>query len=225
MLKFLIEKISIIHYKKLSRIINNLKITSIIDVGSHFGEFIEPIVKNKKIKFFYMYEPQKEAFKILKNKFKNKKKFKLFNFALDKKSHSKKLYINKLSSSSTMTRYNQNSNYLKFKNYLLNTNKNYIKSYIVKTDTIDNHFKNKITRNFLLKLDVEGSEYNVLLGAKKILTKVDYIIIEKQFFNLYRTNSYKLSHKYLNKIGFKILQKITFPTLHYQDILYINKNY
>ena len=53
-----------------------------------------------------MYEPQKEAFKILKNKFKNKKKFKLFNFALDKKSSSKKLYINKLSSSSTMTRYN-----------------------------------------------------------------------------------------------------------------------
>ena len=52
MLKFLIEKISIIHYRKLSRIINNLEITSIIDVGSHFGEFIEPIVKNKKIKFF-----------------------------------------------------------------------------------------------------------------------------------------------------------------------------
>ena len=172
-----------------------------------------------------MYEPQKEAFKILKNKFKNKKKFKLFNFALDKKSSSKKLYINKLSSSSTMTRYNQNSNYLKFKNYLLNTNKNYIKSYIVKTDTIDNHFKNKITKNFLLKLDVEGSEYNVLLRAKKILTKIDFIIIEKQFFNLYKTNSYKLSHKYLNKIGFKVLRKITFPTLHYQDILYKNKNY
>lgn len=118
-----------------------------------------------------MYEPQKEVFKILKEKFENKKKFKLFNIALDKNLFKRKLYINKLSSTSTIKHYNKNSNYLKFKNYLLNTNKNYIKSYLVKTNTLDNHFKNTIIKNSLLKLDVEGSEYNILLGAKQMLKK------------------------------------------------------
>ena len=172
-----------------------------------------------------MYEPQKEVFKILKKKFKNKKKFKLFNIALDKNFFKRKLYINKLSSTSTITTYNKNSNYLKFKNYLLNTNKNYIKSQLVKTTTLNNHFKNKIIKNSLLKLDVEGSEYNVLLGAKEMLKKIDFVVIEKQLFNLYKKDGYILCHKYLNSIGFKIIKKITFPTLHYQDILYENKTY
>ena len=54
MLKFFNKKISIIYYKKKSGIINDLKITFIIDVGSYFGEFKRPIGKNKKIKFLYV---------------------------------------------------------------------------------------------------------------------------------------------------------------------------
>jgi FkbM family methyltransferase len=222
-LKTIIERISIIHYKKISKIIKSLQITSVVDVGSHLGEFIEPLLKNKKIKIIYMFEPQNDAFKFLKKKFSNINNLKLFNIALYKKKGSKKIYINKFSSSSTLKRYNKNSKYLKLKNYLLNTNKDYINNYLVKTNTIDDQFKKNNIQISLLKLDVEGSEYDVLLGAKKTIKKIDFVIIEKQFFNLYKKNSFKFSHRYLDKNGFQIIKKITFPTFHYQDIIYKNK--
>lgn len=222
-LKTIIEKISIIHNKKLSKIIKKLQINTVIDVGSHLGEFMEPLLKNKAIKKIYMFEPQNDIFKFLKKKFNNKNRFQLFNIALYKKKGLKRIYINKLSSSTTLKKYNKDSNYLKLKNYLLNTNKNYINNYFVKTSTIDDIFKKNKIKISLLKLDVEGSEYDVLLGAKYTIKKVDFVIIEKQLFNLYKKNSFALSDSFLNKNGFQIIKKITFPTFHYQDIIYKNK--
>ena len=71
-----------------------------------------------------------------------------------------------------------------------------IRSIKVKTDTLDNIcFQNNFLPNFI-KIDVEGAEYDVLLGAKHILKGVDAIMVE---ISNNENNVFSL----LNNLGFK----------------------
>lgn len=64
----------------------------------------------------------------------------------------------------------------------------------IKMDTLDNICKNKNIS--LLHIDVEGFEYKVLLGSKKLIKNVIYVIIELNKINGYRTNEIKFLEKY-----------------------------
>ena len=48
----------------------------------------------------------------------------------------------------------------------------------VKVKTLNSIFKSIDLNNSLIKIDVQGYEYEVLVGAKKILNKIKYLIIE-----------------------------------------------
>jgi hypothetical protein len=63
----------------------------------------------KNIKRIYSFEPQIEINQALVKKFKNIKKIKIFNLALDKKISKKYIYINKLSSTSSLQIFNKKS--------------------------------------------------------------------------------------------------------------------
>ena len=71
-----------------------------------------------------------------------------------------------------------------------------ISSIKVKTDTLDNIcFQNNFLPNFV-KIDVEGAEYDVLLGAKNILKNVKAIMVEissneNDVFSLLHSLSFK----------------------------------
>ena len=70
------------HHKRIVKFIKNYKISKLIDVGSHKGEFLENFLEFKKVKTIIAFEPQIGVFNTLKNKFKPIKKFKfpLMNF-------------------------------------------------------------------------------------------------------------------------------------------------
>ena len=112
----LIEKIfnpiSTFHHKRISRHLKELDIEKIIDVGAHKGEFLEKMLKIEKVNSFYAFEPQKNIFNELSEKFSKNKKVTLFNYAMDKEITKKKLKINKLSMTSSLAEINENSLYL-----------------------------------------------------------------------------------------------------------------
>ena len=135
----------------------------------------------------------------------------------------KKLFLSNLTYNSTMSSFNKKSNYLKFKNLLLNDQKNR-KYASVKQDTFDNYFKKKNIKESFLKIDVEGYEYNVLKGSSKKIKDVKYLLIEEQFSNQYQNNFQKVK-KFLSKNNFKVVKSFYYPTLHYKDILFLNKKY
>ena len=54
----------------------------------------------------------------------------------------------------------------------------------------------------LLKIDVEGYELNVLKGSKNTIKKIKFVLIENQFFNIYKNNNEKDWHDYLIKNQF-----------------------
>ena len=223
---FFEKMINFFDYYHQNRIINFLKnfdVKYFIDVGSHKGEFLSYLLKLKHKKI-YCFEPQKNVFKILAKKFKNNNKVELYNLGLAEKSLNKMFFVNKLTLTSTFSK-SKNTFFTKFKKFILYSNNLYTDKYFVKTKKLDEIFKNKNIKDAFLKVDVEGFELNVLKGAKNlVLDKIKFVLVEKQFFQLYESNTTNDVHLFLKKNNFKLIKKFTFPLLHFQDNLYIKHN-
>ena len=220
----LIEKIfnplSTFHHKRISKYISQLDIEKIIDIGAHKGEFLENMLKIDKVNSFYAFEPQKNIFNELSEKFSKNDKITLFNFAMDKEITNKKLKINKLSMTSSLAEINEKSFYLKIKNFLTFSRSNFEDEYEIQTNTVDKIFENINLQKSLLKIDVEGFEISVIEGSQLKLKEIPFILLENQFGNHYKNNNFKDITKLLIKQNFKICKKFLFPTLHYQDVLF-----
>ena len=220
----LIEKIfnplSTFHHKRISKYLSGLDIEKIIDIGAHKGEFLENMLKIKKVNSFYAFEPQKNIFKELNEKFVKNEKVTLFNCAMDKEISNKKLRINKISMKSSLAEVNENSLYLKFINFLLKSQSSFEGEYEVKTNTVDKIFEDVNLQKALLKIDVEGFEMNVIKGSKMKLGEISFIMLENQFGNHFKNNNFKDITKFLSERNYIISKKFLFPTLHYQDVLF-----
>ena len=220
----LVEKIfnplSSFHHKRIYKYVCKLDIDKIIDVGAHKGEFLEKMLKIETVNSFYAFEPQKNIFKELNEKFSENKKVNLFNYAMDEKIAKKKIKINKLTMTSSLAEINEKSIYLKFKNFLTRAKSNFEDEYEVQTNTVDKIFEGINLKNALLKIDVEGFEINVIKGSQIKLKEIPFVLLENQFGNHYKNYSFNEIIKILSKQNFKIYKKFIFPTMHYQDVLF-----
>tara|TARA_B100000242_G_scaffold144917_1_gene103257 strand:+ start:410 stop:1099 length:690 start_codon:yes stop_codon:yes gene_type:complete len=207
------------HQKKIINFLKKYKIRYFIDVGSHKGEFLSYLIKLKYKKIF-CFEPQKEIYKLLVNKFHKKKNILFFNVGLGNHNKKKILHINSLTSTSTFSEYK--NNYFTFiKRLLLNSTKNSTNDYKVKIKKLDNCFKNYRINDCLLKIDVEGYELEVLQGSLKSLKKkIKFVLIERQMLSQYKSYDFKKIELILKKNNFKLTKKFIYPTFHFQDILY-----
>ena len=220
----LIEKLfnplSSFHHKRISKYLSELNIEKIIDIGAHKGEFLESMLTVKKVNSFYAFEPQKNIFNEITEKFSKNEKITLFNFAMDKEITNKKIKINKLSMTSSLAEINEESFYLKIKNFLTFSKSNFDDEYEIQTSTVDKIFENVNLQKALLKIDVEGFEMNVIEGSRMKLKEIPFILLENQFGNHYKNNNFKDIINLLSKQNFVVYKKFIFPTLHYQDVLF-----
>ena len=220
----LIEKIfnplSIFHHRRIFKYLSELDIEKIIDIGAHKGEFLERMLKLEKVNSFYAFEPQKNVFEELNERFSDNEKVTLFNYAMDKEIANKKLRINKFSMTSSLAEYNEKSFYLKIKNFLTFSKSNFENEYEIQTKTVDKIFEDISLEKTLLKIDVEGFEMNVIEGSQAKLKQIEFILLENQFGNHYKNNNFEDIIKFLSKQNFEICKKFIFPTLHYQDVLF-----
>ncbi len=209
------------HQRRIIKFLKDLNFDYAIDVGAHKGAFISGILILKKVKKIYAFEPQVNIFKVLKNKYANNDNVKIYNLALDKEISKKDIYINKLSSTSTLSKFNPDSIFLKIKNLITFSKKNYIDKYKIQTNTIDNQFKDIKLENTLLKIDVEGLELDVLMGAEyKISNEIKYILIEHKYGKQYEGSRKEMVHKFLQSKNFIIEKNFFYPTFHFKDVLY-----
>ncbi len=210
------------HHKRLVKFLKNYKIDLIIDVGSHKGEFINNVIEHIPFKKAYTFEPQKEVFEILKNNLVNDNRVLHNNLGISDNVGKKKITINKLTSTSSMSEIDENSFFLKFKNLLLKQKKEK-EIYEIETSTIDNYFRSLDLQNSLLKIDVEGHELNVLRGSKNTIKKIDFVLIENQFFDIYKDNNIDEIDNFLTNNQFDLIKKFRFPTFHFEDRIYKKK--
>ncbi len=133
----------------------------VIDIGAHIGCFT--VYAGKQAKKVFSYEPEPKSFQLLKKNIKinNLSNVKAFNCAVLNKREEAKLFLQKRSIC--------NSIYLKTNKFIT-----------VKTISLKDIFKeNKINFCHLLKIDTEGSEYDILHSTpRKYLNKIGFIILE-----------------------------------------------
>tara|TARA_B100000989_G_scaffold214774_1_gene163336 strand:- start:4459 stop:5154 length:696 start_codon:yes stop_codon:yes gene_type:complete len=213
-----------IHQKRISNFLQERSIKTIIDVGAHKGEFAENALKIRSVNKIIAFEPQKKIFEILRNKFADNKIITLNNYALSGKVEKKIMKINKMSATSTLNQeINDDSLYFKFKSFLLHQKNSIISEEEINATTFDIFFEDTtFDKSTLLKIDTEGYELHVLNGSNKKINEVKFILIENQFSNMYKNVNFKDCHDFLIKKNFRLLKKFRFPTLHYEDRLYIN---
>ena len=188
----------------------NHKNPIIFDVGCFNGNFSRKLIKDLKLKKvnFYLFDANPNL-KI--------KEFNYFNEVFSNKIGFRKFNLNTFfpSSGSSLKKTIKDDKLWNFSRRLITMKFNQPFRVIkVKTNTLDNFCKiKKIKRVDLLKIDVEGSELDVLRGAKKLLNSVSIIQLEI----LQRKNKFLLEKNkiliFLRKYNFSLIKEKKIPSV------------
>jgi FkbM family methyltransferase len=169
----------------------------IFDVGANVGDWSKFIIQEyKDINYnLYMFEPSASAYQKMIDSIKTTQNIKQYQIGFGDKNETIKIYFDNETQGSAGA-FIQNSKY----------------SEDIQIETIDDFCqKNDIQKISFLKMDVQGYEYNILLGAQNMLEsgKIDFIQFEidepnienriffKDFWKMLSPN-YKIYHSLYN---------------------------
>jgi len=163
-----------------------------IDVGANRGEILQMIYEIAPKGKHFAFEPIPHLFQNLKLKFPEAQ---IFNEALSDK-------IGTLSFFHVVS----NDGFSGFKKRPYLTKNPEIEEIKVKVTTLDKVIPNTIRIDFI-KIDTEGAEMGVILGAKDLISRVRPVIIfefEKKAASIYENTNPKLLFDFFNQIGYRI---------------------
>jgi len=204
--------------------VHNNKEIIIFDVGANVGNWSQLVLKDfKEIDHqLFCFEPAKESFYQLKKNLDHHLNIKFYNFAFGAKNEAKSLFYDK-ETSGLASIYNRQLAHFNIKLNL---------SQSIKVRTLDNFCEvNKIKKIDFLKIDVEGSELNVLKGAKKMIedNKIQFIQFEFGGSNIdsrtyFQDFYYFLKDKYYI---YRILKDGFYKILNYKEYyeLFLTTNF
>lgn len=181
--------VSIPHEKEMTAyMVRKKEKGTLVDVGTHIGRY--SILMAKKGWKIYSFEPLKTNFDQLnKNAVKNdvEKNITFYNLAVGQRKGKKEIFYDHIKHGEASLVMNPR---LK-EGGITSLEK-------TRVDSLDNLFPRKIKGEVVLKIDVEGFEYNVLEGAKKFIKKnMPEISIE-----IWPQNKEK-TEKFLRDLGYK----------------------
>jgi FkbM family methyltransferase len=148
----------------------------VFDVGAHHGQTALDYNKLFNNCTIYSFEPFRESFDILNENVKSYPNIKIFNNALGNVIGDLDFHVNKSSATNSILPTHQESSKTWGKN-LLDT----IETIKIKSTTIDDFIgKSGINQIDVLKIDTQGTEYNVIEGAIKAIKqgKIKLIYLE-----------------------------------------------
>ncbi len=190
------------HELEIEQLLKYLNIECVLDVGANEGQYAKNIriggYKNRIISF----EPIKEAFEKLKEISAKDSLWDVYNFALGDYEGQTKINISGNSVCSSILD-------------LLDTHTDaapqskYIGSQKIEIRTIDSIFKDLNLKNqaVFMKIDTQGFEKNVLLGARVSLRSIKALQVEMSVQQLYKGEDlyYQLSNFLYNE-GFRLIK-------------------
>tara|TARA_B100000700_G_C14841493_1_gene759460 strand:- start:168 stop:917 length:750 start_codon:yes stop_codon:yes gene_type:complete len=229
--------------KNIIEILKDEKNLVIFDIGCYKGVFTNNILKllgNRRYKFF-LFDINKNVKNYI-NYLSKKKNINYHEIALTSKNGTSTYNYNSAfesSGSSLASIYKNDSKWVNSRNLILkflspnNKKKGFIK-YQVKTSTLDSFFKRKKIKSIdILKIDVDGSETELLQGAKKTLknNKIKTILVEiSAKKNLYKKKEKKIIN-FLKKNNFVFIKKSNifsvsiFSNVKCGDYLFVSNKY
>ena len=189
------------------KVLRNIKnINSLIDCGSNKGQFAILIFSVFRIKSYLSFDPI--VVPVEANKFLRSKKVDTMHkkVALSLDDNQAKFYITEREDSSSLKKTISHSS--KFCPDVIH--KKTISVQVKKLDDFEQLIK-KLPRPKALKVDVQGSEYELLIGARSVLEEIDYLFVEISYKSLYLDT--QPNHKIftlLEKLKFKKISSYNF---------------
>jgi FkbM family methyltransferase len=197
---------------------------SVIDIGANEGQFaqkIRDIMPNVQI---HSFEPIPDVCTDLKLKFSHDNKFSAYNTALGNENGVSIMTLNESSAASSLLKLNDEAK--AHFSFLKESNDIQIK--ISKLEDID--FQPKLQKPYLVKIDVQGFELEVIRGGTKILKDAEVILVEVSFRHLYEKQVlFDDVYQYLVSIGFMYagnLEQLISPNHHeivQADAIFVRK--
>lgn len=187
-------------------LLKNLENGIIIDVGAHIGDTVK-LYRNYFPGYkIFCFEPFSDSCGYLKKRFINDSNITTVERALGSKVETKSLYVSNFSNLNSLQRPNERA--WGFADE---------KSVDVETITLDQFcLENDIKQIDILKLDVQGSELDVLMGSETLLEKgnISLVYVEWQVVPLYENH-----HKY-----FKIAEFLAGYEYEFFNLYNINES-
>ena len=217
----------------LSKIINKKPL--IMDVGANKGQSIKRFKDLFDNPIIHSFEPIKEEFEKIRDKYNSDKNIFLNNYALGEKKTEKEFNITKKTGNSSFHNVTQGTKWLKARSKEYKTTEDgYIQEKRnIKIDSLENYFlKNKLDKIDLLKIDTQGYEDKILEGSLNLIknNKIDAVLTEIMFDDVYEKYfSFSDLEKYLVPFNFRMAaidlsnNNLFSGLVFAADVLYLNK--
>lgn len=180
----------------------NYNINLLIDIGANIGHYVDMVrtdleYKGKVISF----EPTQSAFKILKLNSDKDKNWDAYNYGIGNENSEMEISISENSESSS---------FLEISEKLLNASpeSKFVAKEKILVKTIDSLYPTLFSNfnNIFLKIDTQGFEYNIILGAKESLKFINTIQLEMSIEPLYKNEvPFAEMYKILTSYGYKMV--------------------
>lgn len=182
------------HYR---RWFSSLDFKTVIDVGSYLGSFAFAMRMILPQVQLYCFDPLEENITQVNDNLGKWGQLETFQTALGDKRGEVEFNLNDFRASSSILEMDP----FHRKTFPETTHARKVKVSIALLD--DFLPKMKLKKPVLLKVDVQGFELNVLRGGLKILSKVDFLLLEVTYQTLYKNQPlFGDVYKFLNKQGF-----------------------
>ena len=137
--KFLLYYTTHFHNKQLLAQLPDNQMNVVVDIGSHNAELYDSLIINQiNFEKYIAFEPVKQNFEFIKNKFKNIENAEIVNSAIGDVNELKEIYLNSFTSTSTFKAINKNRFKYKFKKLLdIFASKDPLTHEVVKIQTLD----------------------------------------------------------------------------------------
>lgn len=196
---------------------------SFLDIGA-LGYTYKPLELFSELFWYHGFDPtfnkSTKSKKILQHAKNKWKKYTIHPFALyDKKSDKKIFNIYNAETNNSFLKSNQ----ILVDRYSMHKKWSIKKKIEIKTEKLDNLCDSQSDKHFgdVIKIDTQGTELKILMGANKVIKNTKFIIAEAAFANLYdKQNLFSELEIFLRKNGFSFY---CFTELFYRSKKYLNK--
>lgn len=209
--------------------LQNHDIDLVIDVGANVGQYVyfvrEVLSLDSEI---YSFEPISELYQELKTNCKKYEKINTYNYGLGDRDERIEINVNNFSPSSSILDLEQ----VHISNVLHTDISTINRKESIKIKRLDDVFKSiDLSKNVLIKLDVQGYEDKVINGGQLTFSKCKVAIIEVSYVPLYKDEkTFKHIYEQMHLLGFEYMGNVNeFKSSEdgsplYCDAIFVNRN-